>query len=274
MGKVGQDLQGRVVNWPDVTSTGRPGAFYEYAGAQSGVHFSFNIEKLSDNVLTLARVVHKDYCAADILVDGNKIGVLEGHQEGPGYLPARQDILVRGLAAGEHTLTFALAEQGRFGFEGFKLTSQPAIIENFVISQSFGAFPGDQGKNMYPIGKPGITWKSAQADSRGVIALHSQLKPNQDCHAFAATILRCEKPVETDLLIGTNDGCYVWLNGELIHSRPGKRYFVHNGDRLPVKLSEGDNLLVMLVMQAGRYWLFNVNSESYELTSHPPEFVQ
>lgn len=274
MGELGQGLEGRVVNWPHVTGTGRPGAFYEYAGAQSGVNFTFNIEKLSDNVLTLARVVHKDYGAADILIDGAKIGVLKGRQEGPGHLPAKGDILVRGLAAGEHTLTFALAEEGRFAFEGFKLTPQPAIIENFVISQSFQPFPGDKGKDMYPIGNPDIVWRTAEKDSRGVIALHAQLKPNEECYAFAATTLRCKSPVETDLLIGTNDGCYVWLNGELIHSRPGKRAFVHNADRLPVKLNQGDNLLVMLVMQAGRYWLFNVNSESYALTSHRPDLTR
>jgi hypothetical protein len=274
MGEVGQGLEARAVNWPDVTSTGRPGTFYEYAGTQSAVNFIFNIEKLSDNVLTLARVVHQDYGAADILVDGKKIGVLEGKQEGPGYLPAQETILVRGLAAGEHTLTFALAEESRFAFEGFKLVSQPAIIENFAISQGFEPFPGDKGKDMYPIGNPDITWVTADKDSRGVIALHAQVKPNEECYAYAATTLRCEKPVETDLLIGSNDGCYVWLNGELIHSAPGKRYYVHNGDRVPVKLKKGDNLLVMLVMQAGRYWLFNVNSESYELTSHLPDLAK
>ena len=274
MGETDEGLKGRVVNWPDVTRTGRPGTFYEYAGPRGTVSFSFNVERLSDNVLTLGRVVHAGYGTADILVDGKKIGVLEGHQDGPGYLPAREDILVRGLAAGAHTLSFALAKEGRFGFEGFKLTPQPAIIENFVISQSFGVFPGDKGKDMYPIGKPGMTWKPAATDSRGVVALHSQLKPNEDCHAFAATKLRCEKPIETHLLIGTNDGCYVWLNGKLIHSRPGKRYFAHNGDRVPVSLKEGDNLLVLLVMQAGRYWLFNVNSESYAVTSHRPDLAR
>ena len=274
MGKVEQGLKGRAVNWPDISSTGRPGVFYEYVGAQGQVDFTFNIEKLSDNVLTLARVVHKDYGAADILVDGNKIGVLKGQQEGPGYLPAQESMLVRGLTAGEHTLSFALTEEGRFAFEGFKLEPQPAIIENFVISQGFKPFPGDKGKDMYPIGNPDIVWKPAQKDSRGVIALHAQVKPNEDCYGYAATTLRCEAPVDTDLLIGTNDGCYVWLNGELIHSRPGKRYYVHNGDRIPVKLEQGDNLLVMLVMQAGRYWLFNVNSESYELTSHLPDLAE
>jgi hypothetical protein len=272
MGTVAQGLKGQAVNWPDVSGTGRPGTYYEYAGAQGQVDFTFNIERLSDNVLTLARVVHKDYSSADILVDGKKIGVLKGQQEGPGYLPAKESMLVRGLAAGKHTLSFALAEDGRFAFEGFKLVSQPNIIENFVISQGFKPFPGDKGKDMYPIGNPEVTWKTAEKDSRGVIALHAQVKPNEECYGYAATTLRCEKPVETDLLIGTNDGCYVWLNGELISERPGKRYFVHNGDRVPVKLKEGDNLLVMLVMQAGRYWLFNVNSESYELTSHLPDF--
>jgi hypothetical protein len=274
MGEVSQGLEGRVVNWQDVSSTGRPGAFHEYAGTRGQVNFTFNTAKLSDNVLTLARVVHREYGSADILIDGKTIGRLEGRQEGPGYLPAQEEILVRGLAAGAHNLTFVLAEEGRFGFEGFKLTPQPAIIENFVISQSFKPFPGAKGKAMYPIGNPGITWKRAEKDSRGVIALHAQLKPNEECYAFTATTLRCKRPVETDLLIGTNDGCYIWLNGELIHSRPGKRYFVHNGDRIPVRLEQGDNLLVMLVMQAGRYWLFNVNSESYEVTSHLPEFAR
>ena len=52
MGDVGQGLEGRTISWADVSSTGRPGVFYEYAGAQGAVSFTFNVEKLSDNETT------------------------------------------------------------------------------------------------------------------------------------------------------------------------------------------------------------------------------
>ncbi len=129
------------------------------------------------------------------------------------------------------------------------------------------------GNPGYPVGNKTIEWHTAETDDRGIVPLHAQLKPNENCHGFAATVLRCEESVKTDLLVGSNDGCFVWLNGELVHSAPGKRYYAYNGDRIPVTLKKGDNLLVLLVMQAGRYWLFNVNSESYAFTSVEPDLA-
>lgn len=58
-----------------------------------------------------------------------------------------------------------------------------------------------------------------------------------------------EQPAE--LLIGSDDGCKVWLNGREIHKHDVTRALGFGQDRVTVKLKQGRNLLVMKVVNGG-----------------------
>ena len=64
-----------------------------------------------------------------------------------------------------------------------------------------------------------------------------------------------DTPDMVDLAVGCEDGCRIWLNGELIHALDTHRSFVADQDRIPgVKLTRGWNRLVMKFAQRGWEW--------------------
>jgi len=125
---------------------------------------------------------------------------------------------------------------------------------------------------MYPIGNPDLKWKKAEVQDKGIVRLDKQLDPHEDCYAYAATEIVSDKAIETTLCIGHNDGVYVWLNGEIIYEHPDKHAFEYNMSAIPINLKKGENLLVLLMMQAGRNWLFNVNLDTYDFRTKLPKF--
>lgn len=59
---------------------------------------------------------------------------------------------------------------------------------------------------------------------------------------------------EAVLEIGTNDGCKVWWNGELLEALNTGRGFSPGQDQLPVTLKAGENKLLIAVFQHGGDW--------------------
>jgi len=269
--KISGGLQEKVVRWQDVSTMGRPGRFRQYSGKGGQVEFSFSVNELSDYILTLAKVVNPNSGMAAVYVDGREIGVMDCQQDVGGDIPVKQEIRISRLKPGTHSLRFRLLTDKPVAIEGFGLAPTPAIIDRFLISQSFPGWPKEITEDDYPIGKPGIQWKPAQVDDKGIVHLDGQLKPNENCRAFAVTEIVCKRPQKTHLLIGSNDGAIVWLNGKRISSYPKKRPFKYNQDRIPVQLQKGKNTLVLLVFQAGRFWLFNANIETYDFRLELPE---
>jgi hypothetical protein len=139
------------------------------------------------------------------------------------------------------------------------LESPPLMITDFLISQSFHGYVGPEGKNDYPLNKLGIKWKKAEVDERGIVWLSQQLTPFANCHAFAVTEIITDKDVESTLLTGTNDGAFIWLNGDLILDNYKDHPLYYNQFKLPVNLKKGKNTLVLMVMQSGGSWGFHVN---------------
>jgi hypothetical protein len=135
--------------------------------------------------------------------------------------------------------------------------SPPLMITDFLISQSFHGYVGLEGKNDYPLNKSNIKWKKAEVDERGIVWLSQQLMPFDHCHAFAVTEIISD--VEITLLTGTNDGAFIWLNGDLILEDYKERPLYYNQFSIPVHLKKGKNTLVLMVLQAGGSWGFHVN---------------
>ncbi|MCP5528460.1 MAG: HEAT repeat domain-containing protein [Verrucomicrobiales bacterium] len=79
--------------------------------------------------------------------------------------------------------------------------------------------------------------------------------PGQDnCVAYLKAVITA--PVATDalLLMGSDDGLKVWLNGAVVHSNNIDRGQVVDQDMAPIKLRAGDNELLMKVTQGGGGW--------------------
>jgi Chitobiase/beta-hexosaminidase C-terminal domain len=139
------------------------------------------------------------------------------------------------------------------------LESAPLMVKDFLISRSIHGYVGPEGRNEYPLDKSNMQWKRARVDERGIVWLSQQLTPFAHCHAFAVTEIVSDEAVAATLLTGTNDGAFIWLNGDLILDNYKERPLYYNQFSLPVNLREGKNTLVLMVNQAGGSWGFHVN---------------
>ena len=102
--------------------------------------------------------------------------------------------------------------------------------------------------------------------------LDAQLEPKENCHAFAMTELVCKENLKTNLRIGHNDAAFIWINGDLIYEYTDVNAFKYNEFTVPVELKKGKNILVMMIMQAGGQWLFNLNLDANQFENRTPGF--
>jgi hypothetical protein len=63
-------------------------------------------------------------------------------------------------------------------------------------------------------------------------------------------------PEATDaiLLMGSDDGIKVWLNGAIVHNNNIDRGQVVDQDMAPIKLKKGENELLLKITQGGGGW--------------------
>lgn len=59
------------------------------------------------------------------------------------------------------------------------------------------------------------------------------------------------------LAVGSNDGCRIWLNGEVVFDHASARGLVLDGDLVPVLLKKGTNRLLIKIEDQGNDWGFS-----------------
>lgn len=100
-------------------------------------------------------------------------------------------------------------------------------------------------------------WKPlAINENQPQLDLLSQLQPNTFTVAYVATFLFAEQACERTLLLGSDDGVVVWLNGRRVHEHYVVRGCVPDDDRIPIALNAGVNLLILKVTQLEGGWSF------------------
>ncbi|NOY76676.1 MAG: hypothetical protein GXO76_02270, partial [Calditrichaeota bacterium] len=271
--KVSGGVTAKRIEWPDVSKMGRPGEFYEFQGSPGGsIAFPMAVSAFGDYRLILAKVIHPRLGSVSVWVDSQKVGRLTCGQKVGGYVPVEQTFYVPRLSAGTHRLIFRFDENQKIAIEGFRWRHLPAKVDRFLITQALpGYLPSDQ-TNLYPVGTSGLKWHPARVAEKGIVRLDGQLTPHENCRAYAVTEIVCEKPVRTRLRLGSNDGAVVWLNQKVIFKNTSKRAFKYNQFTVPIELKKGKNVLVLLISQAGRNWLFNVNLDTYDFRLELPDW--
>ncbi len=76
-----------------------------------------------------------------------------------------------------------------------------------------------------------------------------------ECVAYVACKIKTPESTEGKILLGSNDGVKVWLNGTLVHSFAEGRTMTPDEDQFTVKL-EKENILLMAVYNQGAAWEF------------------
>lgn len=81
--------------------------------------------------------------------------------------------------------------------------------------------------------------------------------PSQDCFAYALAVLDSPREQSAELLVGSDDGYALWLNGQTLATRLDlARGCQPDQERIPVTLRHGRNVLLMKITQGGGQWGF------------------
>jgi hypothetical protein len=72
--------------------------------------------------------------------------------------------------------------------------------------------------------------------------------------AFAFTQVRCKEANDAMLLVGSDDGVVVWLNGKRVHTNMVSRGYHSKEDAVRIRLNAGMNLLLVKVVQGSGGW--------------------
>ncbi len=156
------------------------------------------------------------------------------------------------------------------GFVGLALSPyKPRFITEWNVIGPFDAPDMTALTTVYPPekdlaldkasrGKNGaeVKWARLQAEGSGYIRLDDKIKPNENGIIYALAYVYAPAETDTYLLLGSDDGVRVWLNGEFVHSNPSYRAAVPDEDKVRVHLREGWNSLLLKDLQGAGGWGF------------------
>jgi hypothetical protein len=123
-------------------------------------------------------------------------------------------------------------EEGKPGAELFDMAFAP---------EKPGAAAEWRPVTVTPGGKPGLVE-------------FDKLFAGNDRAGYVRTQLTADKEQEAQLLIGSDDGVKVWLNGQVVHANNATRACAPDQDKVQVKLKAGANTLLVKVTQGGGEW--------------------
>jgi D-arabinan exo alpha-(1,3)/(1,5)-arabinofuranosidase (non-reducing end) len=200
------------------------------------------------------------------------LGLLEGYAKDA----ALASVAVEGLllGAGENALVFEIAGKDAASaghdlfFVGYALRpSARRFIEEWDLVGPFPAADMDDLSTVYPPetetepaksyqGKNGaaVRWRTVRADGAGYVRLDDLVKPNEQALVYAAAYVHSPDDREAALLLGSDDGVRVWVNGELVHTNPVYRAAEPDLDRVDVRLKKGWNKVLIKVLQGAGGW--------------------
>lgn len=101
-----------------------------------------------------------------------------------------------------------------------------------------------------------IGWREVTSEESGFVPLASLLQPNEKAVAYALTYVHSPETMKIDMLVGSDDGVRVWLNGRLVHTNAAYRGAYPDQDHVTTRLEQGWNTVLVKVLQGGGGWGF------------------
>jgi hypothetical protein len=91
-------------------------------------------------------------------------------------------------------------------------------------------------------------WRATDADAQEFLDLGALFDHAEHISAYALMRVFSSEKRETTILLGSDDGVRLWLNGKLVHENPAQRAAGHDQDAVPVTLEAGWNTLLAKVV--------------------------
>ncbi len=104
-----------------------------------------------------------------------------------------------------------------------------------------------------------VAWREATGEEKhGHIDLEEELEETDHASAFARATVEVEEAMDTELVLGSDDGLRVWVNGEKVFEDMGTRGWEPDQFRVPVSLKKGKNEIVCKIEENTGSWGFSV----------------
>jgi hypothetical protein len=100
----------------------------------------------------------------------------------------------------------------------------------------------------YP-GKAGIVhWRKVKPDDKGYVDLRAFHGKDSD-NSVSYLYREIESPADQDatVLLGTDDGAKLWINGKLVHTNRNHQPAVPEAERVQVRLKKGRNKVLLKI---------------------------
>ncbi len=267
---------------PHYGRTGERFPFLRTDGASEGARAELRFPVTVRDRYALELLFLKGPAAGDLRVLGNRGGGSDGGSELLGRLDgyAAEAILapvvLEGLLleAGENALVFeAAGKDARSAghdifFVGYALRPEVRrFVREWNLVGPFHAADMDDLLTVYPPekegapaksyqgkGGAGVTWRTFRAGESGYVRLDDLIRPNEQAIVYGLAYVHSPDDREADLLLGSDDGVRVWLNGEIVHTNPVYRAAGPDLDRVQVRLRKGWNKVLIKVLQGAGGW--------------------
>ena len=261
--------------------TGARLPFLRTDGAAEGATAEFRFSVAVRDRYTLELSFLRTPAAGNVRILGRRGGAAAGAEalgllEGYAKETVLASVTVEGLLleAGENALTFETAGKDPASaghdlfFVGYAL--RPAarrFVREWSLVGPFHAADMDDLPTAYPPetetapaksykGKNGATvsWRTVRADDTGYVRLDNLIRPNEQAIAYAVAYVLSPDDREAALLLGSDDGVRVWVNGDLVHTNAVYRAAEPDLDRIAVRLKKGWNKVLIKVLQGAGGW--------------------
>jgi hypothetical protein len=116
------------------------------------------------------------------------------------------------------------------------------------LDRVFGPEKGIDLKASYP-GKSGtVRWRTVKPEPGGYVDLQA-FYAGHSANIVSYLYREIESPADQDavLLLGTDDGAKLWVNGTLVYTSRQHRAAVPEQDRVTVKLKKGRNAILLKI---------------------------
>jgi tetratricopeptide (TPR) repeat protein len=131
--------------------------------------------------------------------------------------------------------------------------------EPFTLPVGSGWSNAEWRKSYRGINEQAVAWQATTAGAQGEVALHSQWGQLNRASAFAYAMVQSPADQEALLLIGSDDGVDLWINGIKVHeNRKAVRLWAAVQDRVRVRLKKGGNSVLVRSDNWTGTWMFSV----------------
>jgi hypothetical protein len=133
-------------------------------------------------------------------------------------------------------------------FEAADMDDLPTVYPPETETAPAKSYKGKRGAS--------VSWRTFKADDTGYVRLDNLIKPNEQAIVYGLAYVWSPDDRDVSLLLGSDDGVRVWINGEIVHTNPAYRAAEPDLDRVPVRLKKGWNKVLIKVLQGAGGWGF------------------